>query len=103
MYAVIHTGGKQYRVCEGSLLDVEKLPQEIDTNIIFDKVLSLGEGQDIRLGEPYIAGAQVTAKVVKQYRADKVSMIKMKRRKHHMKRQGHRQYLTQVRIEGITG
>jgi len=103
MYAVIHTGGKQYRVAKGALLDIEKLPQEVDSSVTFDQVLSLGQGDGIRFGVPYVEGAKVTATVVKQYRGDKIRMIKMKRRKHHMKRMGHRQYLTRVRIEAIEG
>lgn len=103
MHAVIQTGGKQYRVAKGSLLDIDKLPQEANSSVTFDKVLSLGLGGDIKFGTPFVEGASVTATVLKQYRANKIRIIKMKRRKHCMKRMGHRQYLTRVRVEAING
>ena len=102
MYAVLVTGGKQYRVMQGEKLRVEKLEVEVDSEIKFDNVLMLGDADGIKIGEA-VKGATVTAKVVEQGRADKVRIIKFRRRKHHMKRQGHRQYYTQIEITGIAG
>lgn len=101
MYAVIASGGKQYRVEEGQVLDLEKLPQEAGDKISFDQVLMVADGDNISVGAPYVANAAVDAEVVEQTRGEKVEIIKFKRRKHHMKRQGHRQYLTKVKITGI--
>ena len=102
MYAVLVTGGKQYRVAQGETLRVEKLDAEVGSEITFDSVLMLGDADGIKIGEA-VNGATVTAKVVAQGRADKVRIIKFRRRKHHMKRQGHRQYYTQIEITGIAG
>lgn len=102
MYAVLVTGGKQYRVAQGETLRVEKLDLEVGSEVTFDSVLMLGDADGIKVGEA-VAGATVTAKVVAQGRADKVRIIKFRRRKHHMKRQGHRQYFTQIEITGIAG
>jgi large subunit ribosomal protein L21 len=102
MYAVLVTGGKQYRVAQGETLRVEKLDLEVGSEITFDSVLMLGDADGIKIGEA-VTGATVTAKVVAQGRADKVRIIKFRRRKHHMKRQGHRQYFTQIEITGIAG
>lgn len=101
MYAVIESGGKQYRVTEGQVLKLEKLPVDVDQSIDFDKVLMVTDGEKIQLGAPYIAGKKVTATVVAQGRHEKIKIIKFRRRKHHMKQMGHRQYYTQVKITGI--
>lgn len=102
MYAVLVTGGKQYRVAQGETLRVEKLEVEAGNEIKFDTILMLGDSDDIKLGDA-LKGASVTAKVVAHGRADKVRIIKFRRRKHHMKRQGHRQYYTEIEITGIAG
>ncbi|MFY0676433.1 MAG: 50S ribosomal protein L21 [Neptuniibacter sp.] len=102
MYAVIVSGGKQYRVQEGESLKLEKLQAEAGSNVEFDRVLLVGNGDDIKIGEPVVDGAKVTAEVVQHGRAKKVEIIKFKRRKHHMKRQGHRQWFTEVKITGIS-
>mgnify|MGYP005988777215 FL=1 len=102
MYAVIVSGGKQYRVQEGESLKLEKLQAEAGSNVEFDRVLLVGNGDDLKIGEPVVEGAKVTAEVVQHGRAKKVEIIKFKRRKHHMKRQGHRQWFTEVKITGIS-
>ena len=101
MYAVIKTGGKQYRVSEGQTLKIEKLPNEPGDSIEFDQVLMVGEGDDIKVGSPFVDGSKVKATVVAQARAKKINIIKFKRRKHYMRRMGHRQYYTEVKITGI--
>ncbi len=103
MYAVFETGGKQYRVTQGQRLRVEKLPAEVGQSVDFDKVLLVGEGEDVKVGKPYLDGGKVTATVHSQGRAKKIEIIKLKRRKHHQKRTGHRQYYTEVEITGIAG
>ncbi len=102
MYAVIVSGGKQYRVQEGQTLKLEKLGAEAGANVEFDRVLLVGNGDDIKVGLPTVDGAKVTAEVVTHGRAKKVNILKFKRRKHHMKRQGHRQWFTEVKITGIS-
>jgi large subunit ribosomal protein L21 len=101
MYAIIKTGGKQYRVAEGETLKIEKLPEEVGGQVTFTEVLLVANGADIKVGAPLVAGAQVVAEVAKHGRAKKVSTIKFKRRKHHMKRMGHRQHFTAVTIKSI--
>lgn len=101
MYAVFVTGGKQYRVTEGQTLKVEKLPVDAGGNVEFDSVLMVADGDDIKVGAPYVAGSKVTATVKSQGRDDKVMIIKFRRRKHHRKQQGHRQYYTELQITGI--
>jgi len=103
MYAVIETGGKQYRVSEGETLKIEKLPAEVGDSVDFEKVLMLGEGEDVKIGTPYVDGGKVSATVKSQGRHRKIEIIKFKRRKHHDKRTGHRQYYTEVEITGIAG
>lgn len=103
MYAVIFTGGKQYRVQEGETLKVETLPADAGQQIEFDKVLLIQSDAGLKVGQPYLAGGKVTATVVEHGRHKKVNIIKFRRRKHHMKRQGHRQNYTEVRIDGISG
>ena len=102
MYAVLVTGGKQYRVMQGETLRVEKLEAEAGSEVTFNTVLLLGDGDGIRTGDA-LKGASVSAKVVAHGRADKVRIIKFRRRKHHMKRQGHRQHYTEIQITGIAG
>ncbi len=103
MYAVIKTGGKQYRVSEGDTLRVEKLDGSAGETIEFDQVLAVGEGADLKVGTPFVKGGKVTATVKEQGRAKKVEIIKFRRRKHHMKKMGHRQSYTELEIIGISG
>ena len=101
MYAVVKTGGKQYKVAAGEKLKIEQIPADIGTQITLDQVLAVGNGDQIKLGAPLVAGAAVTATVVSQGRHDKVRICKMRRRKHYQKRQGHRQNYTEIKIEAI--
>jgi len=103
MYAVIKTGGKQYRVSAGEKLKVEQIPADIGSEIVLDQVLLVSSGEDITMGTPLVSGAAVTAKVVSHGRGDKVHIYKMRRRKHYRKSQGHRQNYTEIEIVGITG
>lgn len=102
MYAVIKTGGKQYKVSEGDILRVEKLDAEEGSTVELDDVLMLGGESDIQVGAPLIEGAHVSATVKAQGRAKKVTIIKFKRRKHHRKQAGHRQSYTELEITGIS-
>jgi large subunit ribosomal protein L21 len=102
MYAVIKTGGKQYRVVSGDKLKVEKLPGDVGSEIVLDQVLAVGEGESLSLGNPLVSGASVKATVVSHGRGEKVHIFKMRRRKHYKKSQGHRQSYTEIRIDGIT-
>jgi len=102
MYAVIKTGGKQYRVCAGDKLKIEKLEADIGSEITFDQVLMVGNGADIKVGAPMLRGASVTATVLNQARGDKIKIFKMRRRKHYRKSQGHRQHFTEVQIDSTT-
>ncbi|HET8598058.1 MAG TPA: 50S ribosomal protein L21 [Castellaniella sp.] len=101
MYAVIKTGGKQYRVCAGQKLKIEQIPADIGQEISLDQVLSVGEGDALKIGTPFVAGAAVKATVLAQGRHDKVKIFKMRRRKHYQKRQGHRQNYTEIRIDAV--
>jgi len=101
MYAVIKTGGKQYRVEAGGQLRVESLAAEVGAPVSFGEVLMIGEGEAVRLGAPTLPGAQVKATVVGHGRGDKVKIFKLRRRKHFQKHQGHRQNYTEVRIDEI--
>ena len=103
MYAVIQTGGKQYRVKSGEQVKVELLPAEVGAAVSFDRVLMLGEGDAIKIGAPFVSGATVKATVVAQGRGEKVRIFKLRRRKHYAKTQGHRQSFTEVRIDEIVG
>jgi len=103
MYAVIKTGGKQYRVAEGQTLKVEKIDAEEGASVEFDTVLMIADGEQVRIGAPYIDGARVTATVESQGRGPKVRIVKFRRRKHYRKTQGHRQSYTELRISGING
>ena len=101
MYAVIVSGGKQHRVVEGEVLKLEKIEVETGGAVDFDKVLLVANGDDVKIGAPIVEGAKVTAEVVSHGRHDKVKIMKFKRRKHHMKQMGHRQWYTEVKITGI--
>jgi len=103
MYAVIRTGGKQYRVKSGEQLRVELLPADVGAAVSFDQVLMVGEGEQVRVGAPLVAGAKVQATVLAHGRGDKVKIFKLRRRKHYAKTQGHRQSYTEVRIDDIVG
>jgi len=101
MYAVIQTGGKQYRIAEGDTLKVEKIAVEAGTTVELDKVLMVADGEDIRVGKPYLDGGRVTATVMSHGRSKKIKIIKFRRRKHHLKRQGHRQWFTEIEVTDI--
>lgn len=102
MYAVIKTGGKQYRVKEGDILKLEMLPGDVGSEINFSDVLMLADGDTFTYGTPLVKKAVVTAEVLDHGRHKKVKIIKFRRRKHHMKQMGHRQYYTQVKITAIS-
>ena len=101
MYAVFKTGGKQYRAATGDVIKVEKIEAEKGATVELDQVLMVGEGEDVKVGAPYLDGGKVTAKIVDHGRRDKIKVIKFKRRKNHRKQMGHRQYFTQIEITGI--
>lgn len=101
MYAVIKTGGKQYRVVAGEKIKVEQIPADVGAEITLDQVLMVGEGESVNIGTPLLAGAKVTAKVVAHGRGPKITIFKMRRRKHYQKHQGHRQNYTEIEISGI--
>ena len=103
MYAVIKTGGKQYKVAPGEKLKVEQIPADVGAEVMLDQVLMIGDGDSVRLGQPTVAGATVKAIVVAHGRADKVTIFKMRRRKHYQKHQGHRQNYTEIKIDSIVG
>lgn len=101
MYAIIKTGGKQHKVTVGEKLKVELIATEVGSNITLSEVLMVGSGENVVIGNPMVAGATVTATVVAQGRHKKVRIFKMQRRKHYQKRQGHRQYYTELKIDAI--
>lgn len=101
MYAVIKSGGKQYKVAEGQKLKVEKLPQEPGASVEFDQVLLVGDDAQVTVGTPYVDGGKVTATVKTHGRAKTIEVVKFRRRKHHRKQMGHRQHYTEVEITGI--
>jgi large subunit ribosomal protein L21 len=101
MYAVIKTGGKQYRVADGETLKIESLPAEVGSTVSFDQVLMVGEGESVKIGAPLVAGGLVKAEVLAHGRGDKIRIVKHRRRKHYHKEQGHRQNFTQVKITEI--
>src|SRR5258706_7159359 len=103
MYAVIKTGGKQYKVAPGEKLKVEQIPADVGAQIVLDQVLLVGDGSNVRLGQPIVAGATVNATVLGHGRGDKIKIFKMRRRKHYQKHQGHRQSFTELQIDGIVG
>jgi large subunit ribosomal protein L21 len=102
MYAVIKTGGKQYKVAAGDKLKVEKLVGEVGSTVVIDKVLLIANGETTTIGAPLVAGAKVNATVVSHGRGDKVMIFKMRRRKHYRKTQGHRQSYTEIQIDTIS-
>ena len=102
MYAVVKTGGKQYRVAVGEKLKVEQIPADIDSQIVLEEVLMVAGGDEVKVGTPLVAGATVKATVVSHGRGEKVRIFKMRRRKHYQKRQGHRQNYTEIRIDEIS-
>ena len=102
MYAVVITGGKQYRVMKGERLRVEKLDVEAGGNVDINDVLLVGNGETITIGTPKVAGAVVSATVLSHGRLDKVTIVKFRRRKHYRKQMGHRQHYTEIEITGIT-
>ncbi len=103
MYAVIKTGGKQYRVEPGNVLKVESLDAEVGATVNFEEVLMIADGDDVTIGNPTVASAKVVAEVIAHGRAKKVEIVKFRRRKHHQKRTGHRQNFTQIQIQNING
>ena len=103
MYAVIKTGGKQYRVAAGEKLKIDELAAGVGAEIVLDQVLLVADGDNLRMGRPLVTGASVQAKVLAQGRHDKVRIFKLRRRKHYQKHQGHRQNFTEIEITGITG
>ena len=102
MYAVIKTGGKQYRVTAGDKLKVESLDAAVGSVITLTEVLAVGHGAEVRVGNPLVAGAAVTATVIGHGSGDKVRIFKLRRRKHYQKRAGHRQNFTELRIDAIS-
>ncbi|MAZ66300.1 MAG: 50S ribosomal protein L21 [Kangiellaceae bacterium] len=102
MYAVFQSGGKQHRVAVGDSVKLEKIEVEEGSSIDFDKVLLVADGEDLKVGAPYVDGAKVTAEVVAQGRGKKVKIVKFRRRKHHRKQMGHRQWFTEVKITAIS-
>ena len=103
MYAIFESGGKQHRVVEGETLKLEKIEQATGETLEFDKVYLVADGDNVKVGAPIVDGAKVTAEIVRHGRGDKVKIIKFRRRKHSMTRQGHRQWFTEVKITGING
>jgi large subunit ribosomal protein L21 len=101
MYAVIVSGGKQFRVIEGQTLKLEKISADVGDTIDFEHVLMIADGDQVKVGVPYVEGGKVVGSVVSHGRHDKIIILKFKRRKHHMKRMGHRQHYTEVKITQI--
>lgn len=102
MYAVIATGGKQYRVSQDAVLRIEKLDAEPGSTVEFGEVLLVGQGADVKLGAPLIKGGKVTATVVRHGQGDKVAIVKFRRRKHYLRQKTHRQKFTEVKVTGIS-
>lgn len=103
MYAVFATGGKQYRVSEGSVLRVEKLAADPGANIEFEQVLLVGQGDQVKVGTPYLSGSKVVATVQGHGKSDKVRVVKFRRRKHYLRQGNHRQPYTEIKVTGIVG
>ena len=103
MYAVIATGGKQYRVSEGTVLRIEKLEAEAGADVEFDQVLLVGQGDQIKVGSPFLSGGKVVATVQSHGKDDKVTIVKFRRRKHYLRQGTHRQRYTEVKVTSITG
>lgn len=102
MYAVIKTGGKQYRVVAGEKLKVEQITADVGSEIVLDQVFMVAEGDNIKIGAPLVNGAKVTATIISHGRGEKIRIFKMRRRKHYQKHQGHRQNYTEIQISGIS-
>ena len=102
MYAVISTGGKQYKLAQGDVCRIEKLDAEEGASVELDKVLMISDGDNINIGTPFVDGGKVTATIKSHGRAKKVEIMKFRRRKHHQKRTGHRQYYTEIEVTGIS-
>jgi large subunit ribosomal protein L21 len=103
MYAVIKTGGKQYKVAQGDTLKIETLAADVGSIVSFDEVLMVGEGEQVKVGAPFVAGGAVKAEVLAHGRGDKIRIVKHRRRKHYHKEQGHRQNFTEVKVTEILG
>ncbi|MBO9689262.1 MAG: 50S ribosomal protein L21 [Mitsuaria chitosanitabida] len=103
MYAVIKTGGKQYKVAAGEKIKVEQIAAEVGQEIVIDQVLAVGNGAELKIGTPLVAGASVKATVVAHGKHDKVRIFKLRRRKHYKKSQGHRQTFTELEISAVNG
>lgn len=103
MFAVINTGGKQYRVSEGTVLRIEKLAADAGATVEFAEVLLVGQGDNVKVGRPHVSGAKVTATVQSHGQADKVRIVKFRRRKHYLRQKNHRQKYTEVKVTGIVG
>ncbi|MDB5821222.1 MAG: rplU [Rhizobacter sp.] len=101
MYAVIKTGGKQYKVAAGEKIKIEQITADVGQAIVIDQVLAIGSGADLQIGSPLVAGATVSATVLSHGKHDKVRIFKMRRRKHYQKRQGHRQTFTEIEISAV--
>lgn len=101
MYAVVKTGGKQYKVVVGQKLNIEQITADVDSQIVLEEVLMVADGEAVKIGAPLVAGASIKATVVSHGRGDKVRIFKMRRRKHYMRRAGHRQNFTEIRIDAI--
>lgn len=102
MYAIVEIGGKQYRVTEGDVVQVERLENDIDTNLVIKTVVMLENGEDVTVGAPFVPGASVSAEVLDQYRDKKIMVVKKNAKKRYEKKQGHRQYKTSIKITGIS-
>jgi large subunit ribosomal protein L21 len=103
MYAVIKTGGKQYKVASGEQLKIESLSADVGSIVSFDEVLMVGSGESVKIGNPQVSGSSVKAEVIAHGRGDKIRIVKHRRRKHYHKEQGHRQNFTEVKITEILG
>ncbi|MBM5572772.1 MULTISPECIES: 50S ribosomal protein L21 [Deefgea] len=101
MYAVVKTGGKQYKVVVGQKLNIEQITADVDSQIVLEEVLMVANGEAVQIGAPLVAGASIKATVVSHGRGEKVRIFKMRRRKHYMRRAGHRQNFTEIRIDAI--
>jgi large subunit ribosomal protein L21 len=102
MYALIVTGGKQYKLAKGDSLKIESIPGDVGAIVEFDQVLMVANGDNINVGTPFVNGAKVIGEIVSHGRKEKINIIKFRRRKHHLKRMGHRQNYTQIKITNIT-
>lgn len=102
MFAVFSSGGKQHRVTEGEIVKIEMLKAEPGEEVVFDQVLMVADGDDVAVGAPYVSGGKVTAEVLRHDRHKKISVLKFKRRKDFLRRQGHRQYFTELKITAIS-